>query len=137
MSLKKYNFENKKLLLAEDTKLNAEIMKALLELVNMRVDWARDGQMACELFEKSAPGEYAVIFMDIQMPKMDGYEVARAIRASSHPSAKTVPIYAMTADSFNESGSKTFQAGMDGHIEKPVDMTVVYDILQKILSGTK
>ncbi len=129
----RYDFKNKKVLLVDDTEFNADVMKDLLELVHMQTDWAENGRIACEMFEKSAENEYVAIFMDIQMPEMDGYEAAKTIRASNHPSAKTIPIYAMTANSFTEDISEAFHAGMNGHIEKPVDTAVVYEILQKII----
>lgn len=132
-----YDFENRKVLLADDTEFNADILTDLLAMVNMQVDWAENGRIAVEMFEKSDEGQYEAIFMDIQMPEMDGYEAAKAIRASAHPEGKTIPIYAMTANTFTEDVSEAFHAGMNGHLEKPIDTALVYEILQKIVNEKK
>ena len=132
-----YDFENRKVLLADDTEFNADILTDLLAMVNMQVDWAENGRIAVEMFEKAEVGQYEAIFMDIQMPEMDGYEAAKAIRASSHPEAQTIPIYAMTANTFTEDVSEAFHAGMNGHLEKPIDTALVYEILQKIVDEKK
>ena len=134
---KAYDFENRKVLLADDTEFNADILTDLLAMVNMQVDWAENGRIAVEMFEKAEVGQYEAIFMDIQMPEMDGYEAAKAIRASTHPEAKTIPIYAMTANTFTEDVSEAFHAGMNGHLEKPIDTALVYEILQKIINEKK
>lgn len=130
-----YDFGNRRVLLAEDTELNADVMKELLELVNMQTDRAENGRVAVEMFEQAEAGTYEAIFMDIQMPEMNGYEAARAIRTSAHPNAETIPIYAMTANAFTEDITEAFHAGMNGHLEKPIDITQVYEILQKIVMG--
>lgn len=135
--LTKYDFENRKVLLADDTEFNADIVTDLLAMVNMQVDWAENGRIAVEMFEKSDPGQYEAIFMDIQMPEMDGYEAAKAIRSLAHPEAKSIPIYAMTANALTEDVSEAFHAGMNGHIEKPIDTALVYEILQKIVNEKK
>lgn len=132
-----YDFENRKVLLADDTEFNADILTDLLAMVNMQVDWAENGRIAVEMFEASEPGLYEAIFMDIQMPEMDGYEAAKVIRASVHPEAKSIPIYAMTANTFTEDVSEAFHAGMNGHLEKPIDTALVYEILQKIVDEKK
>ena len=128
-----YDFGNRKVLLADDTEFNADILTDLLAMVNMQVDWAENGRVAVEMFEKSEVGQYEAVFMDIQMPEMNGYQAAKAIRASAHPEAKTIPIYAMTANTFTEDVSEAFHAGMNGHLEKPIDAALVYEILQKIV----
>lgn len=128
-----YDFENRKILLADDTEFNADVLIDLLAMVNMQVDWAENGRIAVEMFERSEVGQYEAIFMDIQMPEMDGYEAAKTIRASAHPQAKTIPIYAMTANTFTEDVSESFHAGMNGHLEKPIDTALVYEILHKIV----
>jgi len=131
--IKTYDFENRKVLLADDTEFNADILTDLLAMVNMQVDWAENGRIAVEMFEKAEVGQYEAIFMDIQMPEMDGYEAAKTIRASAHPESKTIPIYAMTANTFTEDVNEAFHAGMNGHLEKPIDTALVYEILQKII----
>ena len=128
-----YDFSNRKVLLAEDTEINAEVMRDLLDLVHMQTDWAENGKRAVELFEQSEEGEYVAIFMDIQMPEMDGYEATQVIRRLSHPQAKTIPIYAMTANAFTESVNDAFHAGMNGHIEKPIDTARVYELLRMLV----
>jgi len=137
LETKNYDFENRKVLLADDTEFNADILTDLLAMVNMQVDWAENGRIAVEMFEKAEVGQYEAIFMDIQMPEMDGYEAAKAIRASAHPEAKTIPIYAMTANTFTEDVSEAFHAGMNGHLEKPIDTALVYEILEKIVNEKK
>lgn len=134
---KEYNFENRKVLLADDTEFNAEVMMDLLAMVNMQVDWAENGRIAVERFEQSEAGTYEAVFMDIQMPEMNGYEAAKAIRASAHPEAKTIPIYALTANTFTEDVSEAVYAGMNDHLEKPVDTALLYEILQKIIKEKK
>lgn len=128
-----YDFQNRKVLLADDTEFNAEIMTDLLAMVNMQVDWAENGRIAVERFMQSEAGTYEAIFMDIQMPEMNGYEAAKAIRACGHKEAKTIPIYAMTANTFTEDVNEAFHAGMNGHLEKPIDTALVYKLLQKII----
>ncbi len=132
-----YDFSGKRVLLAEDNALNSEIATELLDMVNMAVDRAENGQIAVELFETSAPGTYDGILMDIQMPVMDGYEAARQIRKSRHPQAKTIPIWAMTANAFNEDVAEALSSGMDGHIAKPIDTAVLYQSLQESFSKGK
>ncbi|MDD2959635.1 MAG: response regulator [Lachnospiraceae bacterium] len=126
-----YDFTGKRILLAEDNELNREIATDLLGMVNLKVDCAGDGKEALELFTVSAAGTYDAILMDIQMPVLDGYEAARRIRKSGHPQAKSIPIYAMTANAFSEDVSEAFSAGMNGHIAKPIDTAILYETLGK------
>lgn len=124
------DFGGRKVLLAEDTAMNAEIMTALLELVNMKADHAWNGKEAVELFTHAPAGTYVAVLMDIQMPEMNGYEAARAIRASSHSEAASIPMIAMTANSFSEDITMALDAGMNGHIAKPIDTKVLYETLK-------
>lgn len=126
-----YDFEGRRVLLAEDTEINAEIAKDLLELVNMNVDHAWNGREAVEMFAASEPGTYVAILLDVQMPVMNGYEAVTAIRALEHPDSAEIPIYAMTANAFSEDISAALNAGMNGHIAKPIDTKILYEILQK------
>ena len=126
-----YDFGGKKVLLAEDTQFNAEIAIELLQMVNMETVHAKDGEEAIKLFTESEPGTYEAILMDIQMPVIDGYEATRRIRASSHPEAKSIHIFAMTANAFTEDVSATFNAGMNGHIAKPINTEALYAMLKK------
>lgn len=131
--VKDYDFAGRTVLLAEDTELNAEITIELLGMVNLNVEHAWNGREACEKFKNSKPNTYAAILMDIQMPEMDGHEAARTIRNMDRQDAKEIPIYAMTANGFAEDVSLALNAGMDGHISKPIDTAEVYRILYKAI----
>lgn len=128
-----YDFTGHRLLLAEDNDLNAEIATELLNLVHMEVDRAADGQEALDKFVSSAPGTYDAILMDVQMPVMDGYAAANAIRNAAHPQAASIPIYAMTANAFTEDVTAALSAGMNGHIAKPIDTEILYSTLHKAI----
>ncbi len=123
-------------LVAEDNELNAEILTEMLGIEGATCDVATDGKEALERFEASDPGQYDMILMDVQMPVMNGYEATRAIRASSHPRAKDIPIVAMTANTFAEDVKTALEAGMNGHLAKPIDMTAVRATVGQLL-GTK
>lgn len=129
-----YDFKGKKILLVEDNPLNSEIATQQLLKVGFVVDCAVNGKKGYDKFCTSAEGEYDLILMDIQMPEMNGYEAARAIRASSHPQASIIPIFAMTADAFTEDIIMSREAGMNAHISKPVDVKQLYSMLHKYLS---
>ena len=117
-----YDFGGKKVLLVEDNELNMEIASELLKFVNLQVEHAENGKVAVDIFRNSKEKEYALIFMDIQMPLMNGYDAARCIRSSEHPAAGTIPIIAMTANAFNDDVQAAFDAGMNGHLAKPIDV---------------
>ena len=125
------------ILAAEDNELNAEILTELLAMENVTCEICEDGRKLVEKFERSAPGTYDLILMDVQMPNMNGYEATRAIRAGSHPEAKTIPIIAMTANAFAEDVMDALQAGMDVHIAKPVDMMVLKKAIHNVLKKRK
>lgn len=129
--VKDYDFTGFRVLLAEDNAINMEIAAELLDMVNMKVDRAQNGKEAVEMFEKSEPGTYGVVLLDIQMPVMDGHEAARTIRKGNHPEAKTIPIYAITANAFTEDISAALAAGMNGYIAKPIDNEILYSTLEK------
>lgn len=112
--------KGKNILVVDDIEINRMILTKILNKLEATCDTAENGQEAVQKFEKSKPGEYDIIFMDIQMPIMDGYESTRKIRASSHPSAKQVAIIAMTANAFNDDVTEALESGMDAHIAKPV-----------------
>lgn len=130
-----YDFSGHRVLMAEDNDLNAEIAIELLEMVQMKADRADNGEEALRLFEASPSGTYDAILMDMQMPVMDGLEATRAIRRSEHPQAKSIPIYAMTANAFNDDVAKALSCGMNGHIAKPIDTTILYDALKAAVNG--
>ncbi len=126
-------FNGEKVLIVEDNEFNAEVAKAILEMKNLSVDVATDGKQAYEMFSCSAKDEYIAIFMDIIMPVMDGHEATRAIRALDRSDARTVPIYAMTANAFHNDILEAKLAGMDGHIAKPVDFEEVARLLMSVI----
>lgn len=134
LSVDNYDFHGKKILLAEDTEMNAEIVQDLLEIVNMQVDHAWNGKEAVEMFAAAKEGTYEAVLMDVQMPVMNGYEAVKAIRRLKHPQATTMPIYAMTANAFSEDVSAALNAGMNGHIAKPIDTEALYQILYKAVN---
>lgn len=111
-----------RVLVAEDNELNAEILIGLLEDAGHSVSHAADGGQAVEMFKNSAPYEFDIIFMDVQMPVRNGYEAARLIRAMDRPDAKTVTICACTANTFKEDRDRAQESGMDGFISKPIDV---------------
>ena len=128
------DFTGYRLLLAEDVEINREIVLALLASTNITVECAENGKEALKMFE-AVPDSYDVIFMDLQMPEMDGYETTRRIRSLRAPNAKTVPIIAMTANVFKEDVDNCLKAGMDGHIGKPLDKDVVIKYLRQYIPG--
>ena len=120
---KPYNrSKEKRILLAEDNELNAEIAITILEENGFKVERAEDGCKCVELFSEKPTGYYSTILMDIQMPNMDGYTASRKIRGMEREDAKVIPIIALTANAFDEDRNKAFAAGMNGHIAKPIDV---------------
>jgi len=129
-----YDFTGKSVLLVEDNMINQEIANALLEGVNFKVDVAGNGSEALEKIKQAKDGQYDVILMDIQMPVMDGYEATEAIRALDNDYCKKVPIIAMTANVFAEDKLKAMNAGMNGHVSKPIDTRELFTTLKSILA---
>ena len=117
-------------LVAEDNDLNWEILNELLTDFGMELDWAENGKICLEKFQESEPGYYDVILMDVRMPIMNGYESTMAIRSLNRSDAKEIPIIAMTADAFADDIRKSEEAGMNGHISKPVDIQKLEEALQ-------
>ena len=128
-----YDFGGKKVLLVEDNELNMEIASELLKFVNLQVEHAENGKVAVDIFRNSKEKEYALIFMDIQMPLMNGYDAARCIRSSEHPAAGTIPIIAMTANAFTDDVQAAFDAGMNGHLAKPIDVEALYKTIARYI----
>ncbi len=127
------SFERKKILLVEDNELNQEIAVEILKEAGFSVDVADDGVVAVERMKTAEPGQYDLILMDIQMPVMDGYEATRQIRALENPDIACIPILAMTANAFQEDKKAAIEAGMDGHIAKPIDVSKLFGILGEII----
>ena len=132
-TFKEQDFSGKRVLLVEDNELNIEVAAELLEIVGIQVDQALNGQLAVDCVLDHEPGYYDLIFMDIQMPVMNGYESTRAIRSSGREDLKTIPIVAMTADAFADDIRKSEEAGMNGHISKPVDIEKLEEALRTFL----
>ena len=125
------DFTGLRVLLAEDNEINREIATFILEDKGCEVVPAVDGQAALDRFLESPAGTFGLIFMDIRMPFLDGYGATRAIRASDHPDAKTVPIVAMTANAFEEDAKKAYDSGMNGYLTKPVEPHNIYQMVQQ------
>ena len=130
-----YDFSGKRVLLVEDNEINIEITRNILIHKNFMVDVAENGKEGVERFLKNEPGHYDVILMDIRMPVMDGLAATRCIRKADHPDSKTVPIVAMTANVFEEDVKKSFEAGMNAHLSKPVDIRQMYAVLDELVNG--
>ena len=126
------NFKGKRVLLAEDVDINREVLMLLLEPTEIEIECAENGAYAVRMFSE-APEKYDLIFMDLQMPEMDGFEATRRIRAMELPKAQSIPIVAMTANVFSDDVENCLRVGMNGHIGKPLDMVVVLGILKKYL----
>ena len=122
-------------LCAEDNELNAEILTELLKIEGAECTICENGEEILKAFEQSAPGDYDMILMDVQMPVMNGYEATKAIRRSSHELAKAIPIIAMTANAFSEDIQHSLAAGMNAHVSKPVEMKVLEKTIRSIKSG--
>lgn len=125
-------FSGGRILLAEDNELNSEIATDILNEAGFEVDWAENGRLCVEKFKYSEVGSYCAILMDIRMPVMDGYEATRNIRAMERTDAD-IPIIAMTADAFAEDVAKAKEAGMNGHVAKPIDVNALFYMLKKEL----
>jgi CheY-like chemotaxis protein len=127
-------FAGKRILLAEDVEINREILLSLLEDSGLEIDCAENGKKAVDMVE-AAPDKYDLIFMDIQMPQMDGFEATRRIRALNTTNSTIIPIIAMTANVFKDDIEKCLMAGMNGHIGKPVNFKVVVGVLRENLTA--
>ncbi len=129
----KAELEGRHILLVEDMEINAEIMIEVLDIRDMTADYAENGQIAVEMFEKSEPFSYDAILMDVRMPVMTGLEAAEAIRALDRPDAKTIPIIALTANAFDEDVQRSLQSGMNAHLSKPVDPDRLFETLEELI----
>ena len=127
------DLKGKHILLAEDIFINAEIMKEIIGIKEAEIDHAENGRLVLEMFDKSAPGYYDAILMDVRMPEMDGLEATEAIRALDRPDAKTIPIIALTANAFDEDVQRSLQVGMNAHLTKPVEPEHLYQTLEELI----
>jgi len=125
-------FHGKCILIVEDVELNREIVISLLEPTGAKIICAENGAEAVRMFSES-PGAYDIIFMDVQMPEMDGFEATRRIRALNNTVAKTIPIVAMTANVFREDIEECLSAGMNGHVGKPLNINEIFDVIREYL----
>lgn len=132
----KYDFTGKRILVAEDVELNMEVIEKLLQKVNVTVVKANDGKEAIDKYMMN-PSSFDLILLDINMPFINGYNVAKMIRSSKTENASTVKIFAMTANAFKDDVEEAFSSGMDGHISKPIDVKLLYKTLDEVLRGEK
>ncbi|MFR3004540.1 MAG: ATP-binding protein [Blautia faecis] len=127
------SFPGKRILVVEDNELNMEIICTILENYGIKTEQAVNGKEAVRRMEESVPGYYDMIFMDIMMPEMDGLEATRTIRNLDREDCKKIPIYAMSANAFDEDVKRSLASGMNGHLSKPVNLQVLEKTLQKVL----
>ena len=130
---KRVELAGRRVLLAEDMEINAEIMIDILEIEGVEADHALNGRIAVEMFENSPVGAYSAILMDVRMPEMDGLEAAAAIRALKRSEARRIPIVALTANAFDEDVQRSLQAGMNAHLTKPVEPDHLYQTLGELI----
>ena len=130
---KRADLTGRRILLAEDIEMNAEIMMDVLEMEDMETDHAENGRIVVDMFQSSEIGMYSAILMDIRMPEMDGLEATQAIRALDRPDAKTIPIIALTANAFDEDVQRSLQCGMNAHLTKPVEPEHLFKTLGELI----
>ena len=134
---KRAELAGRRILLAEDIEMNAEIMMDVLEMEGIETDHAQNGRIVVDMFQNSEPGMYSAILMDIRMPEMDGLEATQAIRALDRPDAKTIPIIALTANAFDEDVQRSLQFGMNAHLTKPVEPDHLFKTLGELIWETE
>ena len=130
------NYQGERILLVEDSDLNREIAQTILEMRGLKVDTAENGKLAVEKFNRSVPGTYQAILMDIRMPVMDGLQATKKIREGTHPEAKHIPIIAMTANAFENERQEAGRMGVDEYLTKPIDQDQLFHTLDKVLRDT-
>ena len=127
------DLKGRKILLAEDIIINAEIMREILSIREIEMEHAVNGRIALEMFDKSPVGYYDAVLMDVRMPEMDGLEATKRIRALDRPDVRIIPIIAMTANAFDEDVQRSLQVGMNAHLSKPVEPERLYQILEELI----
>ena len=127
------DLKGRRILLAEDMEVNAEIMMMVLEMRDMTTELAVNGRIALEMFSSHPAGYYDAILMDMRMPEMDGLEATRRIRALDRPDAKTIPMIALTANAFDEDVQRSLQAGLNAHLSKPVQPEILFETLETLI----
>ena len=128
------DLSGRRILIAEDNELNWEVANELLSDLGVELDWAEDGQICLDKFQKSPEGYYDAVLMDIRMPHMTGYEATKMIRGLNHPDALSIPIIAMSADAFSDDIQHCLECGMNAHIAKPIDIMEVSRLLKRFLT---
>ena len=131
---KTVDLKGRRVLLAEDMSVNAEIMQMVLNMREIQSDLAQNGKEAVDLFQGHEAGHYDAILMDMRMPEMDGLEATRVIRASDKADAKTIPIIALTANAFDEDVQRSMQAGLNAHLSKPVEPEILFETLESLIA---
>jgi len=129
----KADLTGRRILLAEDMDVNAEILLMVLQMRDMTADRAENGKIALDMFTEHPEGYYDAILMDMRMPEMDGLEATRAIRATDRSDAKTIPIIALTANAFDEDVQRSMQAGLNAHLSKPVQPEMLFETLESLI----
>ncbi len=129
----KADLKGRRILLAEDVQINAEIMVMVLETREMEVELAQNGKIAVEMFESHPEGYYDAILMDMRMPEMDGLTASKTIRAMNRADSKSIPIIALTANAFDEDVQRSMQAGLNAHLSKPVEPEALYETLESLI----
>ena len=129
------DLKGRRVLLAEDVAVNAEIMIMVLAMRDIEAELAPNGRIAVEMFESHEPGYFDAILMDMRMPEMDGLEATRAIRALDRADAKKIPIIALTANAYDEDVQRSMQAGLNAHLSKPVEPDTLFETLEKLIQN--
>ena len=132
-SVKKADLAGRRILLAEDMQVNAEIMMMVLQMRQIQVELAENGKIAVDKFSAHPEGYYDAILMDMRMPEMDGLEATRTIRAMDRPDARKIPIIALTANAFDEDVQRSLQAGLNAHLSKPVQPDALFETLESLI----
>ena len=135
LAKKTIDLKGRRVLLAEDVAVNAEIIMMVLTMREMEVDVAENGRIAVEMFSTHEPGYYSAILMDMRMPEMDGLEATKVIRSMDRADAQSIPIIAMTANAFDEDVQRSIQAGLNAHLSKPVESEQLFETLESLISG--